>query len=68
MHPVPTMNSNPASAARSGGRDILAAALGASRQRTLALLDAYVEKLGEALVVPYSTQLNPPLWEAGHVG
>ncbi|HEX5674430.1 MAG TPA: selenoneine synthase SenA, partial [Azonexus sp.] len=39
----------------------------ASRQRTLALLDAYVEKLGEALVVPYSTQLNPPLWEAGHV-
>ena len=61
------MNSNPASAARSGGRDILAATLGASRQRTLALLDAYVEKLGEALVVPHSTQLNPPLWEAGHV-
>ena len=24
--------------------------------------------LGEALVVPYSTQLNPPLWEAGHIG
>jgi EgtB-related family protein len=67
MHPVPTMNSNPASAARSGGRDILAAALRASRQRTLALLDAYLEKLGAALVVPYSTQLNPPLWEAGHV-
>jgi ergothioneine biosynthesis protein EgtB len=61
------MNSNPASAARSGGRDILAAALRASRQRTLALLDAYLEKLGAALVVPYSTQLNPPLWEAGHV-
>jgi EgtB-related family protein len=67
MHPVSTMNSSPASAARSGGRDILAAALRASRQRTLALLDAYVEKLGETLVVPFSTQLNPPLWEAGHV-
>jgi EgtB-related family protein len=61
------MNSSPATAARSGGRDILAAALRASRQRTLALLDAYVEKLGETLVVPFSTQLNPPLWEAGHV-
>ena len=67
MHPVPTMNSSPAIAARSGGRAILAAALRDSRQRTLALLDAYVDKLGETLVVPYSTQLNPPLWEAGHV-
>jgi hypothetical protein len=41
----------------------------AARQprRTLALLDAYVAALGESLVVPYSPQLNPPLWEAGHV-
>ncbi len=62
------MNSSPAIAARSGGRAILAEALSDSRRRTLALLDAYVASLGEALLVPYSTQLNPPLWEAGHVG
>ncbi len=62
------MNSSPAIAARSGGRAILAEALSDSRRRTLALLDAYVASLGEALPVPYSTQLNPPLWEAGHVG
>jgi gamma-glutamyl hercynylcysteine S-oxide synthase len=62
------MNSSPAIAARSGGRATLAEALRDSRRRTLALLDAYVASLGEALRVPYSTQLNPPLWEAGHVG
>jgi EgtB-related family protein len=62
------MNTNPAHAARTGGRDILADALCDSRSRTLALLDAYVAHLGEALSVPYSTQLNPPRWEVGHVG
>jgi ergothioneine biosynthesis protein EgtB len=34
----------------------------------LSLLDAYVDALGRTLEVPYSEQLNPPLWEAGHVG
>jgi EgtB-related family protein len=58
----------PSIAARQGGRDILAAALRDSRARTLALQDAYVAALGAALVVPYSPQLNPPLWEAGHIG
>ena len=43
-------------------------ALRDSRARTLSLLDAYVDALGPALLVPYSEQLNPPLWEAGHVG
>jgi formylglycine-generating enzyme required for sulfatase activity len=62
------MNFNPANAARTGGRDILAAALRDSRTRTLALLDAYAAHLGAGLTVPYSTQLNPPLWEVGHVG
>lgn len=61
------MNSSPAIAARSGGRAILAEALRDSRRRTLALLDAYIASLGETLPVPYSTQLNPPLWEVGHV-
>ena len=62
------MIASPATAARTGGRDLLAAALRDSRTRTLALLDAYVAALGEALTVPYSLQINPPLWEAGHVG
>lgn len=57
-----------AEAARRGGRDLLAAALLDSRARTLALLDAQVTALGAPLAVPCSPQLNPPLWEAGHVG
>lgn len=61
------MNIDAAIAARCGGRAALAAALRDSRERTLALLDAYVAVLGEALVVPYSVQLNPPLWETGHI-
>ena len=62
------MIASPATAARTRGRDLLAAALRDNRICTLALLDAYVAALGEALTVPYSLQLNPPLWEAGHVG
>ena len=54
--------------ARKGGRDFLAAALADSRARTLALLDASAAALGDALIVPYSAQLNPPRWEAGHIG
>lgn len=61
---IPTLST----AARQGGRAVLAAALRDSRARTLALQDAYVAALGDDLVVPYSTQLNPPLWEAGHIG
>lgn len=61
------MTAQPAEAVRQGGREALAAALLDSRARTLALLDAYAAALGEALPIPYSTQLNPPRWEAGHV-
>lgn len=61
------MNIDDAIAARCGSRAALAAVLRDSRARSLALLDAYVAALGEALVVPYSVQLNPPLWETGHV-
>ncbi len=68
MHPVPPMSLHPAIAARCGGRDVLAAALRDCRTRTLALLDAYVDAIGAKLVVPQSPQLNPPLWEAGHIG
>jgi EgtB-related family protein len=61
------MTTSPSLAARSGGRTVLADALRASRQRTLELLDAYAAHLGDALTVPYSPQLNPPRWEAGHI-
>lgn len=45
----------------------LSAALMDARRRTLDLIDAYVAQLGPALTIPYSTQLNPPRWEVGHV-
>ena len=53
--------------AREGNARFLASALQDARRRTLGLLDAYVTKLGSELRVPYATQLNPPLWEIGHV-
>lgn len=62
------MVNHPSITARTGGREPLAAALRDSRRRTLALLDAYVAALGPGLNVPFSSQLNPPLWEAGHIG
>jgi ergothioneine biosynthesis protein EgtB len=57
-----------AQAARNGDHKELAAALRDARQRTLALLDGCAAALGEDLSVPYSPQLNPPRWEAGHIG
>ena len=62
------MNSIAAENARRGGRAVLAEALRDSRARTLSLLDAYAAVLGPSLTVPYSPQLNPPRWEAGHIG
>jgi hypothetical protein len=56
-----------ATLARRGDPGFLAAALQDARRRTLALLDAYLAKLGPGLPIPYSPQLNPPLWEVGHV-
>ncbi|WIM06350.1 MAG: selenoneine synthase SenA [Candidatus Nitricoxidivorans perseverans] len=62
-----TRSAGVAEATRCGGRDVLDHAIRDARARTLALLDAYAAKLGETLPIPYSTQFNPPLWEAGHV-
>jgi EgtB-related family protein len=53
---------------RTGDASTLADGLRASRARTLALLAAYEAALGPGLTVPYSPQMNPPLWEAGHIG
>lgn len=38
-----------------------------TRARTLALAHAYREALGPRMRVPYCTQLNPPMWELGHI-
>lgn len=47
----------------------LAAALRDSRDHTLATFAAYEQALrGSGMQVPYSPELNPPLWELGHVG
>ena len=50
----------------------LAAALRHSRRDTLATFDAYEAALqaqGQInMALPYSPELNPPLWELGHVG
>lgn len=56
-----------ANAARTATATVLADLLQDSRARTLALVDAYAAALGPQLVVPYSGQLNPPLWELGHI-
>jgi iron(II)-dependent oxidoreductase len=54
-------------ALRHGTAADVRAALLAARARTLALADDWQAALGEGLRIPYATQLNPPLWEWGHV-
>jgi ergothioneine biosynthesis protein EgtB len=53
--------------AREGGPDALVQALQAARRDTLATFAAY-ERALPGLRVPYRAELNPPLWELGHVG
>ena len=50
-----------------GGADTLARALEASRRDTLATFALYEAALPE-LAVPLRAELNPPLWELGHIG
>jgi ergothioneine biosynthesis protein EgtB len=50
-------------------REGLSAALADSRARTLRTFAAYEASLrASGLQIPYSPQVNPPLWELGHVG
>ncbi len=56
-----------AAARRLGKRD-LAVALQQCRARTLALSAAYEVALGASLTVPCTSEVNPPIWELGHVG
>ncbi|WP_310567633.1 selenoneine synthase SenA [Hydrogenophaga sp.] len=59
---------NTGTAARRLDKTALAAALRQSRARTLALSDTCAAALGPALTVPSAPELNPPLWELGHIG
>lgn len=53
---------------RQAGPDGIRAALTASRITLLDRLADYRAALGDRLAVPYSAELNPPLWELGHIG
>ncbi|MCV0439366.1 MAG: SUMF1/EgtB/PvdO family nonheme iron enzyme [Hydrogenophaga sp.] len=54
--------------ARQGGRDLLVRALVDARARSLRLFAAFEAALGPGLPVPCMPEINPPLWELGHVG
>ena len=56
-----------ANGARCGSAADLADALEQCRAQTLRLADAYMAAL-PALAVPQRAELNPPLWELGHIG
>ena len=56
-----------AQAARQGPPQALADALAASRADTLATFAVYQQALPD-LAVPLHAELNPPLWELGHIG
>ena len=54
---------------RCGGRDLLSLALMDARNHTLHLIGLYEHALaGSDFVVPRWPELNPPLWELGHIG
>src|SRR5574343_288438 len=54
---------------RQAGRDWLSLALMDARNQTLSLISHYEQALGERnFQVPRVAELNPPLWELGHVG
>ncbi|GMV02831.1 MAG: hercynine oxygenase [Burkholderiales bacterium] len=66
MHDA-SLAADAATVARQGGHHALARALQASRTDTLATFGAYERALA-GLRVPLRTELNPPLWELGHIG
>ena len=54
---------------RSAGKELLSLALMDARNHTLRWIAAYERALGDAtLRVPLSDEVNPPLWELGHIG
>ena len=65
--PSPGSPAAPAQAARHGDATTLATLLQASRVDTLATFAAVQSALPD-LQVPLRPELNPPLWELGHIG
>jgi ergothioneine biosynthesis protein EgtB len=57
-----------AQALRQANPAALAGALAETRQQLLAVFSAYESVLPPSLAVPYAAELNPPLWELGHIG
>ncbi|HEX7890108.1 MAG TPA: selenoneine synthase SenA [Ramlibacter sp.] len=55
-------------ALRQGPPDAAGMALLAARERTLRLAEDFQAALGPDPQLPYAAELNPPLWELGHVG
>jgi len=56
-------------AVRRAGKDVLSLALIDARNHTLRWVAACEEALGgPAMTVPLKAEINPPLWEVGHVG
>jgi iron(II)-dependent oxidoreductase len=54
---------------RRAGRDLLSLALMDARNHSLYLLSLFEQSLAsENLEVPLLAELNPPLWELGHIG
>ncbi len=54
---------------RNAGKDLLSLALIDARNQTLRLIAAFERALGGAqLTVPLLAEINPPLWELGHIG
>jgi ergothioneine biosynthesis protein EgtB len=53
---------------RQAGRSELKTDLADSRKTMMDRFEAYQRALGDGLLVPYSLELNTPLWEIGHVG
>ena len=65
----PALATPPGESARTAGRTWLRQALQDSRRRTLSLYEAFESGLsGSSFKVPLSAELNPPLWELGHIG
>jgi gamma-glutamyl hercynylcysteine S-oxide synthase len=54
-------------ALRQGPPAAVRAELLAARERTLRLAEDYRAALGPAPRLPYAAELNPPMWELGHV-
>ena len=67
--PVPSFSRLDSADMRKAGRDLLSLALMDARNHTLFLIGEYQKGLGQSGVdFPCLPEVNPPLWELGHVG